>query len=444
MYQTRIAFVLTVLFFSQPSIVLSQMLLCQVQPGDANKILSAASRSTPKSSAIRLQIAEIKRLSLDSKGRPIVLGADSVDGKVQSRILSLEPYGFQSGASASFNFESVANQTALASVPSKDGLIVFGDDGDGTYVMRVKENGEIDQDFKTFRPRLKNENGWMPGLYPIGIAADSKERLLVVTKATNIGKFGNTTSNFQIYRRNNDGSADSTFGTSGVARAPIASLQNVFGVATDSQDRLLILTEDQDNRVMLRFTTDGKLDEAFGTKGKLRMRTTVDQVLNMHRDKNGLILTGYDIGSVAVVRTTEDGAGIEDFGSLSGGMGWKGGIGKYKDEDLFFGRNLNKEWFASAIDSDGNTYVAAMALRRSDDYKKDNLVSSDDLKNPQWETSVIKFSAKGIVDETFGNKGALKLSTVKAPIDMKVLSSGEVVVIGLNSDKSPTIESVRK
>ncbi|WP_158501622.1 hypothetical protein [Vitiosangium sp. GDMCC 1.1324] len=150
--------------------------------------------------------------------------------------------------------------TALTRLP--DGkLVVVGSGSDGSFVMRLLPDGQLDSTFSG-------------GIVPIDCCTDvvplEDGRLLLG------GEFSNGASNgAQFLRLQSDGTLDPTFGCGGRLRIPFSGVPLIdFWVRPEG--RLLMLT----SRAVLQVRPDGTPDPDFGEAGQipLRLRATVGKL----------------------------------------------------------------------------------------------------------------------------------------------------------------------
>ena len=78
-------------------------------------------------------------------------------------------------------------------------------------------------------------------------------------------------SNLAVVRYNSDGSLDTTFSTDGKATITFGGPQEGFGVAIQSDNKIVIVGKSGDavdsNFLVVRLNTDGSPDNTFGVNG---------------------------------------------------------------------------------------------------------------------------------------------------------------------------------
>ena len=130
-----------------------------------------------------------------------------------------------------------------------------------------------------------------------------------------------TRGGLNVFRTDDTGMPDTTFGSSGRTRLALRGSATPSGVALDGQGRTLVsgFTGHDSSAFVARFSTAGVLDRSFGTRGIARVRpdgAAVGAGAGIAVDPQGrIVLAGYTTrGDVFVSRLTAAGRTDRSFG----------------------------------------------------------------------------------------------------------------------------------
>jgi uncharacterized delta-60 repeat protein len=149
-----------------------------------------------------------------------------------------------------------------------DGKIVIGGpsgDGPNFYweLARYNSNGTLDTTFGSGGKVVFNQIGTYSEIWHLAQQSDGK--ILAMGDTNSGGSF-----DFAVARLNTDGSLDSTFGTGGIATAPLSG-RGYGGVLQSNGDIVIagVINEGNYNSevALARFTPTGALDSSFGSGG---------------------------------------------------------------------------------------------------------------------------------------------------------------------------------
>ncbi len=227
------------------------------------------------------------------------------------------------------------------------------------------------------------------------------------------------TPDIAVVRYNVNGTLDASFGTGGIVLTHISTgsgSPTASGVAIDSQGRIVVVGGDGSHLEVLRYTTTGQLDASFGSGGIVS--TTVP---------------GSSAGGVAT-RVALDASGdiIVAGGAFSPQFGFFAPLFRYQPNgtlDTTFG--LGGMAFASfptasissinslLVEQDGSIVVGGNAVGNTNDW------------------ALLRFTAAGRPDPTFGNSGAVLTTFGKSQETVNSLAEqpdGKILAVG---DASP-------
>jgi uncharacterized delta-60 repeat protein len=179
--------------------------------------------------------------------------------------------------------------------------------------VALATEGDLDPSFGTGGQVVTPVGG---GGLGYAVKTDSQGRIVVAGWAGGYPNF-----DFGVARYLTDGSLDKTFNGTGVATKSIMTLDQAYGVAIDSQDRIVIAGTDGPDFALVRYTAQGALDNSFGTGGVV----TTDMgnpatALAVALDSQGrIVLGGYAYNGsdddFALARYTAGGALDPTFGT---------------------------------------------------------------------------------------------------------------------------------
>lgn len=158
-------------------------------------------------------------------------------------------------------------------VQTDDKVIVVGNciinQVSSAVVVRIDTDGTLDATFGT------------NGIVVTTLANPSAAQSLVL-QSTNIVVYGNYysyPSQLLLYRLDNNGSLDTTFGTSGITTTFLAYVPAPGGICLQSTQDIVVSGTLQGNNFLNRYTSNGILDTTFGTDGTVI--TSLDGAANL-------------------------------------------------------------------------------------------------------------------------------------------------------------------
>ncbi len=281
--------------------------------------------------------------------------------------------------------------TASAAALQADGKIVVTLDRAGVKIVRLNTNGSIDTTFGTngFATILQNGSGGATSVRDLVILPDGK--ILIGGGAYNFAN-STLTYGFGLYRLNQNGSFDTTFGANGFVLTD-------FPGATLTQGQTLALRADgkialggfayrADNMAGVKllialYNADGSLDTTFGTGGKVVTDSSENSVIQrVVFQSDNKIVTG---GS-----------------TNNGDDGTRGQIRRYTANgavDATFGAN----GLATVQINSGATKINDIVLQP--DGKIIGFGQAFDLPSIILGFAVVRYLPNGTPDTTFGTNG---------------------------------------
>lgn len=270
---------------------------------------------------------------------------------------------------------------------SDNKIIAAGGSDDGIHrdmtIWRFNEDGSLDTTFAG-TGFVNYSSG---GNYDIAydVILDSNNRV-VATGIINDGS-GN---DMAIWRYNNDGSVDSTFGVAGIVRDnSTTASDNGGGIYIDNAGNILITGHGDFDAKVWRYNDSGVLDTTYASNGIFTYDGPVggyDSLGSGSMDANNVLtVVGSSDGGgsdfdMLVMRLTENGTQDPAFGT-NGVIRYDGGFGYDGASDL-------------AIDRKGNLLLTGIS---------ENSSAVRDM-------AVWKYTENGLIDYDFGTNGVLKYS----------------------------------
>jgi uncharacterized delta-60 repeat protein len=235
---------------------------------------------------------------------------------------------------------------------------------------------------------------------------------------------------FVAARFKTDGTLDASFGSGGVAVISFSGpgATNAYGLAIQSDGKIVIGGTGNSNPVVVRLNPDGSLDSSFGSGGEVIFKNggvaagaVVLQNVTAGTATEQLILVGG--GDFALMRLTPSGTLDSTFGPNRNGQVTGGFCG------------MTDKVFAMARDAGGNIVLAGYSY-------------VDSTLTPK--SAVVRFTANGILDTTFGDPISGSSSrTGKTAIDflggqntargVAGQTDGKIVVSGWIADPNTSI-----
>jgi uncharacterized delta-60 repeat protein len=270
-------------------------------------------------------------------------------------------------------------------------------------VARFDGNGALDPTFGTNGIAEVSPGGSIAAGAPVGVGFQQNGADLDIVVA---GDSGDQQSEMGIVRLNPDGSLDTGFGISG----KVFENQGVTpeGMDVQSDGRILVYGTNE----ILRYTADGVLDGTFGSGGRWTLPISADiQGIKVLPDDDILVM-GEFAGNAYLYRLTPGGA-LD--GSFAGG-----GLATYD-----FG--LGSRFFNATQDASGR------------------LILVGHYRSPlDWANFlVVRMSAAGVLDSTFGHGGYAVEHRVDEARDVAFDTAGRLLVAGAGVNGAGPIHLIR-
>lgn len=258
-----------------------------------------------------LQNERAQDVVFDQQGRIVVVGTgERSDGE---RVIALARYlpdgdlddEFDGDGKVITDFFSRQHEWGRSvAVDSQNRIVVAGLARQGKRLdialARYLEDGQLDPSFDLDGKVLAH----FDNSYAKDIAISAGDKILVVGRIDQ--------SNWGLARFNNDGSIDSSFGSSGITKSGFAShfrTLNAVKIATDRSDRIIVagtgIRKSGDDRfrwVVARYKDNGNLDPQFGAgKGWVQFNVgggQFDNLQDMTIDRAGRIVLAGRVSDV--------------------------------------------------------------------------------------------------------------------------------------------------
>lgn len=291
--------------------------------------------------------------------------------------------GFGSGGTVVTDIRGYQEFATDVAVLSDGKLLVAGTTMYDAVLVRYNPNGTLDTTFGGGTGKVITALPGQGYVYDMAVQADGK--VLVAGYAQN-----GTYNQMALFRYTAAGVLDATFGTGGKVFTQVGSLDSfATAVAVQADGKVVaagfmyVGTQSDWDFTLVRYNADGSLDTGFGTGGKAvtSFGTSQDSPGSVAVLADGKILVGGHAGSrMALARYNPNGSLDTAFGtggktSLYGNGGW-----------AFWGGTL-------ALQADGRILLAGEIYNGSDD-----------------DAAVVRFSAGGALDPSFGSGGQTLLT----------------------------------
>jgi uncharacterized delta-60 repeat protein len=242
---------------------------------------------------------------------------------------------------------------AVAIQPSDGKIVAAGYSKNGSLytfaLARFKTNGTLDSTFGTnggVRVYISGGGGSDDEAYCIGIQSDGK---IVAAGLTYVS----SSTYIAVARFKTNGAPDSTFGTNGSAKFAYGQ---VFGLAVQSDGKIVLGAQGFNAAVIGRLKTNGTADSTFGTTTPGWTNTTsigpVSDFIGLGaialQSDGKIVAGGYSSGSEFVV------ARYNALGTVDASFGQSGAAQTF----ISGGNQSGDEGYAMTLQSDGNIVVA--------------------------------------------------------------------------------------
>ncbi|HEY7157401.1 MAG TPA: hypothetical protein VH575_25835 [Gemmataceae bacterium] len=194
--------------------------------------------------------------------------------------------------------------------------------GDAATVLRYTANGALDTSFGSGGKLITNIGVLPYASHSVGIALQPDGKIVLASTtldpATNTGEF--VTARF-----NDNGTADSTFGSGGVVATHLGSYDEFGGVTVQGDGKIVVSgSEDASTSplalYLLRYKADGSLDATFGTGGTVAVQAPGGKYIDVRGSgvvvqADGKILASGEFGDLAALRVNPDGSVDTGYGN---------------------------------------------------------------------------------------------------------------------------------
>ncbi|MBD3163184.1 MAG: hypothetical protein GF346_12035, partial [Candidatus Eisenbacteria bacterium] len=214
------------------------------------------------------------------------------------------------------------SEAGVGAIAQAGGTILFGGHDtttDEQYLIRLDASGNRDPGFGT------------DGLAYTGFACDRSGGLAVATQADGkvlLAGLAQSPEEAYVVRFDAAGNLDESFGTGGVAYTGIYSAGAGVDIAVQPDGRILVATHDSSDfeNVLVRFDTSGQVDTGFGSSGVARPGVlSVEGGVAVAVQEDGKILLGStDLAVNEDYVARFDSGGALDSGFGSGGLAHTG------------------------------------------------------------------------------------------------------------------------
>jgi len=314
---------------------------------------------------------QINDLAVQSDGKIVAAGeallASGDQGFALARYTSDGSLDATFGASGIITTSFVGNSAqarALILQPADGKIVVAGGSGNDPILTRYTATGGLDPNFGTGGIVTSTVSGTATW-YDVALQNDGK---LVA-----VGFLDGVNSDFLVARFSTTGTLDADFGASGIITTDLGGSDVAYGVAIQSDGKIVVGGKNSSDFALARYTISGTLDAAFGNNGVTTTHFSgVDAAYGLALQADGkIVLAGVaNNNDFAVARYTSsgaldttfagDGATTTDFGSSDQGQ-------------------------AVAVQDDGKIVVVGYTSGQ--------------------RLSVARYNADGSLDDTFGTSG---------------------------------------
>ncbi len=257
-------------------------------------------------------------------GKIVAVGEDLISNTNTTPDFATVRYNSDGQRDYTFNTNGIAitngfgTDWGYAAAIQPDGKLLAGGSSGTMTLLRYNPDGSLDQ---TFSSSGKLRLG--------GFSYNGSVRKIIVQPDNNILVIGyaippnSTNSQFVLMRLNPDGSFDSSFGANGVVTTDFFGTYNHANEAALLADGKIIVSGftlqqgSGDNFAIAKYNADGSLDNSFGNGGKVVQDLGgTDAAYGMAIDTEGrIILAGNSDTLCALVRFLPDGTLDTDFGT---------------------------------------------------------------------------------------------------------------------------------
>jgi uncharacterized delta-60 repeat protein len=314
-------------------------------------------------------------------------GSFHPDGKVTTPVLN----------------DSYANALALQS----DGKIVAGGaawDGSQTLfaVARYTSGGILDNTFGIYGTVTTAVGPSNDQVYGIAVQPDGK---ILAAGTSNNG----STNVFALVRYESTGTPDNTFGSNGIVTTTIGSSATAYGVAVQTDGKILLVGDANREIVVVRYNSNGTLDTSFSADGIVSTPVTGSYA------EGKAIVVQYD-GKIVVAGNTDDGANANIA------------VVRYNSNGTLDTTFNSTGKVSTAI---GSGFDEGFGIALTPEEKI--VVGGDYYNGTNSDYAVVRYNSNGTLDSTFSTDGKAT-AAVGAGDDegrgVAVQSDGKIIIVG--------------
>ncbi|WP_299979924.1 DUF4347 domain-containing protein [uncultured Pseudoteredinibacter sp.] len=335
----------------------------------------------------------------------------------------------------------------------------YANDTNWDYLLsRYNSDGTPDESFGTDGVvRLDLGSASEQG-FAVTVQADGK--IILVGSRPGLNSLGNDyTDDVVVARLNDDGSLDSSFGSSGYTQVDFADADDYARDVIVQPDGSIIVVGEAGRDVgVIKLDSTGLLDPSFGNGGKLSIDVSgnTDLAKAVTRLADGsLVIVGHSIDTsydFLMINLSQDGSAGPNFNIVRDDLGTNSidafySVIQQSDGKIvvagsstlsgYYNSTLVRANLDGSFDSSfGNNGVANEPTLFSSDYAKDVKVLPDgSYITAGWignDFSVVKYTSSGALDTSFANGGVYKspIGGYSVAEAVEVLPDGSIIVIG--------------
>lgn len=371
-------------------------------PGDLDTTFNATGVVVTNIAATTSTTDTARAVVLDRNNNFIVVGTNGTDFALArylpTGILDTTFGGLGTGK-VTTDMTGTADLAYAVALDSEQNIIVVGCNGTHFAIARYTSDGLADENFNN-DGRVITQIGSSTTSIGYGVAIDSSDNIIAVgTDGTNfvVAKYLGT--------GDNAGTLDATFGVGGIVTSLLAGSSTAYGVAIQTDGKIVVVGTSNNDFAIARYTTSGILDTTFnGSQGYTTTNisgTDVAYAVKIQTDGK-IVVAGKSGTNFAIARYTT--AGVLDtstFGSTKGYISTK-----------LPGTSIG---YSLAITSSGKIIVGG--------------VSNSNF-------AVAQYTSAGVLDTTSFGSGVGYVTTDLGSTDvaygLALTSSGNILLAGTN------------
>lgn len=390
---------------------------------------------------------EIRAIAVQTDGK-IIVGGKGGSGVDSNFIIAKYnsdgtlDTAFGNSGSAVVDFGDNADELRGMRVQSDGKIVAIGNSFDGSQkdfaIARLNANGSLDSSFGVSGKIITNVTGHDDEANAVELQSDGK---IVVTGKSIADSFPNY--DFSMVRYNDNGSLDTSFGTSGkVVTSVNNSEDGSSSVAMQPDGKIISAGESTQSFcksfTLIRYNTNGSVDNTFGTNGKVIRGAGLisgEHVGAINTQPNGKILAAGNSSSgvdsdFALTRYDQNGSLDTSFG-IGGKV--KTPVSQRKSEVIFKWHAADDSIRDAVIQSDGKIIAAGYSFT-----------------GQNYDVALVRYNSDGSIDSSFGLQGKVLTDigggrdsavTVVLQNDGKIVIAGFTEAPGLTTH--PTILIIR-